>query len=186
MMKVDYPKKSGKIYVESYNNESPCNIAPRVKALLEKHNWKITNNSNEADYELFTATTLCKDDSDKILRNALKDITKPTKNSDYIKNNKEFDPNATNAIVTGANTSQYNSSTGGAMMLIGLLMGMGGNTHAVHRKAVKKPVSPFAYANRITIHNRITDETVFNYISSKKHSPAKTEEIDDFLDDLFY
>lgn len=79
---IDYPKKSGKIYLESttlednknvtplnaqlygFDNKTAknmmqCDIIPELTDVLTEHGWKITKNKKEADYQIQTSVVYC-------------------------------------------------------------------------------------------------------------------------------
>ena len=79
---IDYPKKSGKIYLESttiqdtkninplaaqlygfdnvvIKNPTQCDIIPELTDVLTEHGWKITKNKKEADYQISTSVIYC-------------------------------------------------------------------------------------------------------------------------------
>ena len=79
---IDYPKKSGKIYLESttikdtkninpldaqlygfdnvtIKNPTQCDVIPELTDVLTEHGWKITHNKKEADYQISTSVIYC-------------------------------------------------------------------------------------------------------------------------------
>lgn len=79
---IDYPSKTGKIYIESTTlrdtknvtplnaqlygfdnitakNPMQCDSLPELTDVLTEHGWKITKNKEEADYQLYTSVVYC-------------------------------------------------------------------------------------------------------------------------------
>ena len=83
MAGIEYPKKSGKIYIESttkedtknitpnnaqlngFDNvvikdiEGQCDVIPELTDVLTEHGWVITKNKEEADYQIYTSVVYC-------------------------------------------------------------------------------------------------------------------------------